>query len=52
MSEHTRYFHVLSNKDGRTANYGLESICYRAPFLWANQPPEYKLPNSLNIFKR
>ena len=24
---------------------------YRAPFLWANLPPEYKLENSLNIFK-
>ena len=36
----------------RTVNYGLETICYRAPFLWANLPPEYKLANSLNIFKR
>ena len=33
-------------------NYGLETICYRAPFLWANLPPEYKFANSLNIFKR
>ena len=43
---------VLSNESRRTVNYGLETICYRAPFLWANLPPEYKLANSLNIFKR
>ena len=36
----------------RTVNYDLETICYRAPFLWANLPPEYKLANSLNIFER
>ena len=47
-----RYFQVLSNESRRTVNYGLETICYRAPFLWANLPPEYKLANSLNIFKR
>ena len=27
-------------------------LCYRAPFLWANKPPEYKIANSLNMFKR
>ena len=43
---------VLSNESTRTINYGSETICYRAPFLWANLPPEYKLANSLNIFKR
>ena len=32
-------------------NYGVENICYRAHFLWANLPPEYKLANSLDIFK-
>ena len=47
-----RYFQVLPNERRRTVNYGLETICYRAPFLWANLPPEYKLANSLNIFKR
>ena len=51
-THNTRYFQVLSNKSRRTINYGLETICYRAPFLWANLPPEYKLANSLNIFKR
>ena len=47
-----RYFQILCNESRRTINYGLETICYRAPFLWANLPPEYKLANSLNIFKR
>ena len=51
-TNNTRYFQVLSNESRRTINYGLETICYRAPFLWANLPPEYKLANSLNIFKR
>ena len=27
-------------------------MCYRAHFLWSNLPPEYKLVNSLNLFKR
>ena len=48
----TRYFHVLSNENRRTVNYGLENVGYRAPFLWPNLPLEYKLGNSLNIFKR
>ena len=48
----TIYFQVLSNESRRTVNYGLETICYRTPFLWANLPPEYKFENSLNIFKR
>ena len=47
----TRYFQVLSNESRRTVNYGLEAICYRGSFLWANLPPEYKLANSLSIFK-
>ena len=47
-----RYFQILSNESRRTINYGLETICYRGPFLWAYLPPEYKLANSLNIFKR
>ena len=51
-SHSTRHFQVLSNKSRRTVNYGLETICYRTPFLLANLPPEYKFANSLNIFKR
>ena len=48
---HKRYSQVLSNESRRIVNYGLETVCYRAPFLWANLPPEYKLANSLNISK-
>ena len=51
-THNTRYFQVLSNESRRTVNYGLETTCYRAPFLRTNLPPEYKLANSLNIFKR
>ena len=51
-THNTGYFQVLSNESRRTVNYGLETICCRAPFLSANLPPEYKLANSLNIFKR
>ena len=47
----TRYFQVLSNESRRTVNYGLKTISYRAPFIWSNLSPEYKLANSLNIFK-
>ena len=32
-TSNTRYFQVLSNESSRTVNYGLETICYRAPFL-------------------
>ena len=51
-THNTRCFQVLSNESRRTANCDLETICYRAPFLWRNLPPEYKLAISLNIFKR
>ena len=48
----TRHFQVLSNESRRTVNNSLETLCYRAPFLWSNLQPECKLANSLNIFKR
>ena len=51
-THNTRHFHVLSNESRRTVNYSLETTCYRAAFLWAHLPPEHKLANSLNIFKR
>ena len=38
-THNTRHFQVLSNES-------------RAPVLWANLPLEYKLANSLTIFKR
>ena len=51
-THNTRYFQFLSNESRGTVNYGLETICYRETFLWANLLPEYKLANSLDIFKR
>ena len=32
-TQNTRYFQVVSNESRITVNYGLETICYRAPFL-------------------
>ena len=46
-SVNMRHFQILSNKSRRTVNYGLETICYRTPFLLANLPREYKFANSL-----
>ena len=51
-THNTRYFQVFYNESRRTVNYGFETVCYRASFFWANLPPEYKLANFLNIFKR
>ena len=51
-TQNTRYFEVLCHESRRTVNCGLETVGYRAPFLWANLPPEYKLANSSNIFRR
>ena len=36
----------------KAGDYGLETICYSAPFIRANLPSEYKLRNYLSIFKR
>ena len=42
-THNTRYLQVFTNKSRGTVNYGLETLCDRAFFLWANLPPEYKL---------
>ena len=46
-----RNFHVLLTDFRRTVNYGIETITYRAPSLWAKLPSEYKLAASLEEFK-
>ena len=46
-----RNFQVLSTDFRRTVNYGIETITYRAPSLWAKLPLEYKLAASLEEFK-
>ena len=47
-----RNFQIISNKNKKTKRYSQETIKFRTPSLWANLPEEYKLANSLNIFKR
>ena len=44
-------FQVLSSDFRRTTNYGIETITYRAPSLWAKLPAEYKLAASLEDLK-
>ena len=46
-----RNFQIISNKNKKTKRYSQETIKFRTPSLWANLPEEYKLANSLNIFK-
>ena len=45
-----RNFQIILNEN-KTVRYGLETISYRAPLLWANLPEEYKLADSLSEFK-
>ena len=45
-------YQILSNNVRKTVRYGLETILYRSPFLWANLPQEYKSQKSLSAFKR
>ena len=47
----TILFQALSNESRKIENYGLEIICYRATFLWANLP-SYKLANSKEYFQK
>ena len=42
-----RYFQITANENKNTLRYGLETICYRAPFLWTNLPEECKPQNPL-----
>ena len=46
-----RNFQVLSTNFRRTVNYGIETITYRAPSLWAKLPSEYKLAAPLEEYK-
>ena len=51
-TNNTHNYQILSNNVRKTVRYGLETILYRSPFLWANLPQEYKSQKSLSIFKR
>ena len=41
----------FANHNKKTSNYGLETVSYKAPLLWATLPSEYKNSTSLNKFK-
>ena len=44
LNEHNlRNFQQLSTEKRNTVNYALETVTYRAPFIWAKLPSEYKL---------
>ena len=54
FSENTfnlRNFRKLATHNKNTLNYGLEIASYRAPFIWAKLPSEYKNSTSLGEFK-
>ena len=46
-----RNFQVLSTDFRRRVNYGIETMTYRAPFLWIKLPFECKFAASLKEFK-
>ena len=46
-----RNLQVLSTDFRRTVNYGIETITYRAPSLWAKLPSKYKFQISLKNLK-
>ena len=43
-------FQIISNDSKKTVRYGLETVKYRTPLLWANLPKKYKTATSLNSF--
>ena len=52
LNQHNlRNFQELSTEKRNTVNYGLETVTYRAPIIWAKLPSEYKLAGSLTAFK-
>ena len=46
-----RNFREIATHNKKTSNYGLETVSYRAPFLQAKLPSEYKNSTSLREFK-
>ena len=42
-----RNFRELAIHNKKTSSYGLKTMSYRAPFLWAKLPSEYKTLTSL-----
>ena len=46
-----RNFQELLTEKRNTVNYGLETVTYRAPAVWAKLPSECKITGSLTAFK-
>ena len=44
-------FQIIFNEAKKTVRYGLETVKYRTPLLWANLTGKYKTTTSLNSFK-
>ena len=42
---------VIANKNKDKVRCGLETICYRTPYLWASLPEEYKYQTSVGKYK-
>ena len=51
ITHNIRNFQIISNESKKTVRYGLETVKYRTPLLWANLPEKYKTATSLNSFK-
>ena len=52
LNQHNlRNFQELLTEKRNTVNYGLETVTYRAPIIWAKLPSEYKLAGSLTAFR-
>ena len=46
-----RNFQEIFTENRKTVKYGIETVMYRAPFVWANLQSEYKNAKSLEEFK-
>ena len=46
-----RNFQEVFTENRKIVKYGIETVTYRAPFLWANLQSEYKNAKSLEEFK-
>ena len=46
-----RNFQIINNHNKNAMRYGLETICYRTPYLWAILPEEYQYQNYVRKFK-
>ena len=44
-------FQEIFTENRKTVKYGIETVTYRVPFLWANLRSEYKNAKSLEEFK-